>query len=92
MEAICSSETLIGFQLTTQLFISGDGYLRYHRCENLILHSIMLVTHHCMKYACYTGRFVNLLYRVFRLLAVIIALATLCITISDNDYARNLES
>jgi hypothetical protein len=36
MEAICSSETLVDTQLTTQRYIPEDGTLHNHRCENLI--------------------------------------------------------
>jgi hypothetical protein len=35
MEAICSSETSVGTQRTTQRYIPEDGTLHNHRCENL---------------------------------------------------------
>jgi hypothetical protein len=35
MEAICSSETSVGTQLTTRRFIPEDLSLHNHRCENL---------------------------------------------------------
>jgi hypothetical protein len=35
MEAICSSETSVDFQRTTQRYIPEDGTLHNHRCENL---------------------------------------------------------
>jgi hypothetical protein len=35
MEAICSSETSVGFQRNTRRYIPEDGTLHNHRCENL---------------------------------------------------------
>jgi hypothetical protein len=35
MEAICSSETSVDFQLTTRRYIPEAGTLHNHRCENL---------------------------------------------------------
>jgi hypothetical protein len=35
MEAICSSETSVGFQRTARRYIPEDGALHDHRCENL---------------------------------------------------------
>jgi hypothetical protein len=35
MEAICSSETSVGFQRTTWRYIPEDSTLHIHRCENL---------------------------------------------------------
>jgi hypothetical protein len=35
MEAICSSETSVDFQRTTQRYIPEDITLHNHRCENL---------------------------------------------------------
>jgi hypothetical protein len=39
MEAICSSETSVDFQRTTQRYIPEDSTLHNHRCENLKSHS-----------------------------------------------------
>jgi hypothetical protein len=36
MEAICSSETSVDTQRTTQRYIPEEGTLHNHRCENLI--------------------------------------------------------
>jgi hypothetical protein len=35
MEAICSSDTSVGFQRTTQRYIPKDRILHDYRCENL---------------------------------------------------------
>jgi hypothetical protein len=35
MDAICSSETSVGFQRTTRRYIPEDNTLHKHRCENL---------------------------------------------------------
>jgi hypothetical protein len=35
MEAMCSSETSVGFQQTTRRYIPEDNILHNHRCENL---------------------------------------------------------
>jgi hypothetical protein len=35
MEAICSSETSVDSQRTTRRYISEDGTLHNHRCDNL---------------------------------------------------------
>jgi hypothetical protein len=35
VEAICSSETSVDFQRTTQCYIPEDSTLHNHRCENL---------------------------------------------------------
>jgi hypothetical protein len=35
MEAICSSETSVGFQRTTLRYIPEDSIFHNHRCENL---------------------------------------------------------
>jgi hypothetical protein len=35
MKATCSSETSVGTQRTAQRYITEDGTLHNHRCENL---------------------------------------------------------
>jgi hypothetical protein len=36
MKPICSSETSVDFQRTTQRYVTEDRILHNHRCENLI--------------------------------------------------------
>jgi hypothetical protein len=44
MEAICSSETSIGFQHSTRCYIPRDGTLHSYRCENLKLKLVFVPT------------------------------------------------
>jgi hypothetical protein len=48
MEAICSSETSVGFQRTTRRYIPEDNTLSNHRCESLKSYMITVCSSFCI--------------------------------------------
>jgi hypothetical protein len=64
MEAICSSETSAGFQLTTRRCIPEDSILHNHHCENLKSYLVQFISSRRKYFEIYAWKYMKIIHKV----------------------------